>query len=214
MVNHIESTDIKRCHGMKFIKIFHMWCLAWFGTFCNLKNVKNHHGGVFLFVKSQASACNFTKSKTLPWVFFTFFKLYKCIKLRNASHIVYAYTVSLVILFYAHSYLCFFFNFVTQGGIAMNCIFKMSLTSFIRIFRMNLPTFIRTTESISSSCWSDIASNFFLRVLKTDNRPSPLCLIKKSVIHLHHKKVQWWTAYNRRIVWVCLTILGGWRLKG
>ena len=91
-------------------------------------------------------------SKTLPWVFFKFFKLYKWYQI--AQRITYSVCLHSEFShsFYAHSYLCFFFNFVTQGGIAMNCIFKMSLTSFIRIFRMNLPTFIRTTESISSSC--------------------------------------------------------------
>ena len=43
----------------------------------NLKNVKNTHGGVLILVKLQAEACNFTKINTPPWVFFTFFKLYK-----------------------------------------------------------------------------------------------------------------------------------------
>ena len=44
----------------------------------NLKNVKNTHGGVLLLVKLQAEAeSNFIKSNTPPWVFFTFFKLYK-----------------------------------------------------------------------------------------------------------------------------------------
>ena len=38
----------------------------------NLKNAKNTHGEVLLLV-----ACNFAKSNTPPWVFFTFFKLYK-----------------------------------------------------------------------------------------------------------------------------------------
>ena len=38
--------------------------------FVQLKNVKNTHRGVLLLV-----ACNFTKSNTPPWVFFTFFKL-------------------------------------------------------------------------------------------------------------------------------------------
>ena len=33
--------------------------------------MKNTHGRVFLLVKLQ------TKSNTLPWVFFTFFKLHK-----------------------------------------------------------------------------------------------------------------------------------------
>ena len=43
----------------------------------NLKNMKNIHGGELLLVKLQVLACNFTKSNTPPYVFFTFFKLYK-----------------------------------------------------------------------------------------------------------------------------------------
>ena len=43
----------------------------------NLKNLKNIHEGVLLLVKLKVEACNFTKSKTLPWVFLTFFKLDK-----------------------------------------------------------------------------------------------------------------------------------------
>ena len=43
--------------------------------FYNLKDMKNIHGGVLLLVKLQASACNYTKIKTPPWVFFMFFKL-------------------------------------------------------------------------------------------------------------------------------------------
>ena len=35
----------------------------------NLKNVNNPHGGVLILVKLQASACNFTKINTPPWVF-------------------------------------------------------------------------------------------------------------------------------------------------
>ena len=43
---------------------------------CGIKKRENTHGEVFILVKLQA-ACNFTKMKTPPWVFFTFFKLYK-----------------------------------------------------------------------------------------------------------------------------------------
>ena len=50
---------------------FVMRCTIWYHLY-NLKNVKNVHGGVLII-----SACNFTKSDTPPWVFFTFFKLYK-----------------------------------------------------------------------------------------------------------------------------------------
>ena len=53
-----------------------MRCAIWYHL-CNLKNVKNTHGGVLLLVKSQAKACNFNKSNTPPWLFVTFFKLHK-----------------------------------------------------------------------------------------------------------------------------------------
>ena len=55
-----------------------VWRFARFDTICTTrKNVKNTHGRVILLVKLQVSACNFTKSITLPWVSFTFFELYK-----------------------------------------------------------------------------------------------------------------------------------------
>ena len=43
----------------------------------SFKNVKNIHGGMLILIKLQDEACNFTKCNTSPWVFFTFFKLYK-----------------------------------------------------------------------------------------------------------------------------------------
>ena len=53
-----------------------MRCAIWYHLY-NLNDVKSTHGGVLLLVKSQSKACNFTKSKTPPLVFYTFFKLYK-----------------------------------------------------------------------------------------------------------------------------------------
>ena len=47
-------------------------CAIWYHLH-NFKNVKNTHVRVLLLVKWQASACNFTKSDTLPWVFFMIF---------------------------------------------------------------------------------------------------------------------------------------------
>ena len=58
------------------INTYVMFRAIW-NHFYSLKNVRNTHRGVLLLVKLQASACNFTKSNTPPWVFFTFFKLYK-----------------------------------------------------------------------------------------------------------------------------------------
>ena len=45
--------------------------------FVQFKKRESTHGRVLVLVNLQASACSFTKSITLPWVFFTFFKLYK-----------------------------------------------------------------------------------------------------------------------------------------
>ena len=50
------------------LNFFDMWCFARFDTFVQFKKRE---------VKLQASACNFTKSNTPPWVFFTFLKLSK-----------------------------------------------------------------------------------------------------------------------------------------
>ena len=54
----------------------------------NLKNMKSTHGGVLLLIKLHALTCNFTKSDSPPWAFFTFFKLYKWYQLHKASHMV------------------------------------------------------------------------------------------------------------------------------
>ena len=52
------------CDNLKYMMCWAIWCHLYIS-----KNVKNIHGGV--------KACNFTKSNTPPWVFFTFFNLYK-----------------------------------------------------------------------------------------------------------------------------------------
>ena len=57
--------------------IYEMLCAIWYHLY-NLKNVKTTNGGVLLLVKLQAlAACNLNKRNTSPWMFFTFFKLYK-----------------------------------------------------------------------------------------------------------------------------------------
>ena len=54
-----------------------MLCAIWYHLY-NFKKSEKHplniHGGVFLLVKLQA-ACNFIKSNSPLWVFFTFLKL-------------------------------------------------------------------------------------------------------------------------------------------
>ena len=64
-------------------------CAIWYHLH-NFKNLKNTHEGVLILVKLQAAACNFTTINTLPWVFFTFFKLYKWYQI--AQHITYENT--------------------------------------------------------------------------------------------------------------------------
>ena len=62
-------------------------CAVWYHLH-TLKNMNNTYVGVLLLVKFQAKASSFTKCKTHPLVFFSFFKLYKRTKLHNASHMV------------------------------------------------------------------------------------------------------------------------------
>ena len=67
-----------------------MRCAIWYHLY-NLKNVKNTHGGVLILVKLQAEACNFTtKINTPPWVFFTFFKLYKCYQIAQRTRYIFS----------------------------------------------------------------------------------------------------------------------------
>ena len=51
-------------------------CAIWYHLH-NLKNTKKTHGAVSILVKVKASAYNFIKINTPPWVFFTLFKLHK-----------------------------------------------------------------------------------------------------------------------------------------
>ena len=81
------SSDV--CRWVEVVKRNVVHCSIWYHLY-NLKNVKNIHGGVLLLVKLQASACNFTKSNTPLWVFFTFFKLYEWYQI--AQRTTYNYT--------------------------------------------------------------------------------------------------------------------------
>ena len=62
-----------------------MRCAIWYHLY-NLINVKNTHGGMLILVRLQASACNFTKINTPPWVFFAFFKIVKMVPNRATHH--------------------------------------------------------------------------------------------------------------------------------
>ena len=61
-----------------------MRCASFYRSY-NFKNVKNAHGGVLLLVKLLTKASNFIKINFPPWVFYTFFKLYKCNKSCHES---------------------------------------------------------------------------------------------------------------------------------
>ena len=62
---------------------FEMLCAIWYHLY-SLKS-ENTHGGVLPLVNLQALATSFTESNAPPWMFFTFFKLYKWYESRNAS---------------------------------------------------------------------------------------------------------------------------------
>ena len=66
--------------------------MIWYHLY-NLKNMKNTHGEAILLVKLQASACNFTKSITPPWVFPRFLNCTNGTKSHKASHRRHALTL-------------------------------------------------------------------------------------------------------------------------
>ena len=79
-----------------------MWCVIWYHL-CNLKNMKNTHKELLLFLKFLASAWNFTKRNPPPWVLFTFFKLYKWYHIaQNISYDLKQDTYSMPQVFEAH----------------------------------------------------------------------------------------------------------------
>ena len=49
----------------------------------SIAHSENTHGEGLLLVKLKALACNFTKSNTLPWLFFMFLKLHKWYQLAQ-----------------------------------------------------------------------------------------------------------------------------------
>ena len=80
MVNYKNFSHLKI-----MLSLYVMLCTIWYHLY-NLKNVKNIHVGILLLVTLllgcfshflNCTACNFTKSNILSWVFITFFKLYK-----------------------------------------------------------------------------------------------------------------------------------------
>ena len=63
---------------------------------------------ILLLVKSQVLVYNFTKSETPPWVFFTFFKLYKWYQMtQRVSNTYYAnyFTMKVFERFYTGNFL-------------------------------------------------------------------------------------------------------------
>ena len=111
----------------------------------NLKNVKNTHGGVLLLIKLQAEACNFTKSNTPPWVFFTFFKFYEWYQIaQRTTYVINRQLKRECVQFLSHGshYHTFFFLFrlklkwLKNGGakiFMVTCIFLKIIAFFKKI---------------------------------------------------------------------------------
>ena len=59
-------------------------CAIWYHLY-NLKNEKKQPWRSVNFSKVTGSACNFTKIKTPPWVFFSFFKLHKWYQIAQST---------------------------------------------------------------------------------------------------------------------------------
>ena len=105
-ISHVVFYKLKKNHCLI---VFTFWdvgqymvrCAIWYHLY-SLKNVKKKHEGVLTLVKLQASACNFTKINIPPWVFFTFFKLYKWYQI--AQHITYGLCNYLFLSLWCHKF--------------------------------------------------------------------------------------------------------------
>ena len=69
-----RSSIIICCYGLFFTYVVR--CAIWV-PFVQFKKREKHLWRSVNFSKVAGLACNFTKINTPPWVFFTFFKLYK-----------------------------------------------------------------------------------------------------------------------------------------
>ena len=88
-----------------------MLCVIWY-YLCNLKNVKNTHGGVLLLVKLQAKVYNFNKINTPPWVFSRFFNCIDDTKLHKASQVIFVPSKIKIVKFYTEPFLVCFITVV------------------------------------------------------------------------------------------------------
>ena len=90
--------------------LFVVLCAIWYHSY-NLKYAKNTHGGVLLLVKLEASACNFSKSNTPPWVFFTFFKLHEWYQIAQSTTYCFSFfsviATTLLLVFRTYCTQCF-----------------------------------------------------------------------------------------------------------
>ena len=106
----------------------------------NLKNVKNSHGGMLILVKLQALACDFTKINTPPWLFFTFFKLYKWYQIvQRATYYFHNYSFKVSTLFKVKCYvtLAYFSIFIDKHKIGTKQL-KSTRGSFNSIIIVNI----------------------------------------------------------------------------
>ena len=84
----IQLARIKSETSFEFFSCSHYQnCDAYrdFVPLVQFKNVKNTHGELLLLVKLKASTCNFTRSNTPPWAFFTFLNCTNSTKSCDAS---------------------------------------------------------------------------------------------------------------------------------
>ena len=124
-----------------------MFCAIWY-HFCNLKTVKNTHGGVTLLIKLQAIACTL-KVSLLHWCFSHFLYCTDGTKSRKASPILHYVLVAGVY----HQALIFLPRKIPTGGegggkkLAGNSTIERSPT-LLELITLILKPFVRNVTFI------------------------------------------------------------------
>ena len=124
-----------------------MWFFARFGTICTIKKHEKHPWRSVIFIKLQAKACcNFTKSNTPPWVFFTAFKLYKWYQIAQSTPYLFSQKLLARISLEIHHFLWKYATFFTSC-----CLEVFLKTSALEVSPKQVHLIESTTDSFPES---------------------------------------------------------------
>ena len=109
----------------------------------NLKNVENTHEGVLRLVNCRLKPA--TKSNTPPWVFFTFFKLYKWYQIAQSDTFTWSKSTTLKSVTSLWRLFCWFWTEFTHSSGVSIVDFKQ-VHAVCELFKTHFKAFVKCLE--------------------------------------------------------------------